>query len=131
MADVTPGLFARPSTRLTGFGRWQLDACASGLRKTNGDRLLGGSSAMFAFSNVLYLFPDELSSLRGRCFAFTRIPPSPVECLLFRHDESSFFECRALHKSHRRPPNWPGCFPISAHQARRDRSGETDAGADA
>jgi hypothetical protein len=40
---------------------------------------------MFAVANVLYLFPDEFSSLRGRRLAFARVPPSAVECLLFRH----------------------------------------------
>jgi hypothetical protein len=41
---------------------------------------------MFAFSNMLDLFPDELTSLRGWRFPFAGVPPSTLECLLFRHD---------------------------------------------
>jgi hypothetical protein len=87
--DIAFGLFARPRTGLTSFGRRQWNTRASRLRKTNGNRLSCGSSAMFAFSNMLHLFPDELSSLRGWRFAVARVPPSTIECLWFRHDESS------------------------------------------
>jgi hypothetical protein len=46
----------------------------------------GTSSAVFALSNVVHLFPDELSSRRGRRFAVARVAPRTLECFLFRRD---------------------------------------------
>jgi hypothetical protein len=97
--DVAFGLLARSSTGLTGFGGGQLDASAPGLRKTDGNRLLRGSSAMLAFANVLHLFPDELSRLRGWRFAFSRILTRALDGPLFRHD--GLPRKASLHKLHR------------------------------
>jgi hypothetical protein len=47
--------------------------------------LFGGSSAVFAFANMLHLFPDELSSLRGWRFALARISSSTLKRPLFWH----------------------------------------------
>ena len=44
---------------------------------------------MFAFSNVLHLFTDELSRLCGRRLSFARVAPRTLECLSFRHSETS------------------------------------------
>ena len=51
---------------------------------------------MSAFSNVLHLFTDELSGLCGRRLSFARVPPRPLECLSFRHSQTSGSR---LHKS--------------------------------
>ena len=51
---------------------------------------------MFAFSNVLHLFTDELSRLCGRRLSFARVAPRTLECLSFRHSEPPN---QGLHKS--------------------------------
>ena len=51
---------------------------------------------MFAFSNVLHLFTDELSRLCGRRLSFARVAPRTLECLSFRHSDPPTKE---LHKS--------------------------------
>ena len=51
---------------------------------------------MFAFSNVLHLFTDELSRLCGRRLSFARVTPRTLECLSFRHSEPPN---QGLHKS--------------------------------
>ena len=51
---------------------------------------------MFAFSNVLHLFTDELSRLCGRRLSFARVTPRTLECLSFRHSEPPN---QRLHKS--------------------------------
>ena len=48
---------------------------------------------MFAFSNVLHLFTDELSRLCGRRLSFVRVAPRTLECLSFRHSETSGSKC--------------------------------------
>src|SRR5207248_1517956 len=37
---------------------------------------------------VLHLLPNKLSSLGGRCFAFSRVFARAFKCLLFRHETS-------------------------------------------
>ena len=43
---------------------------------------------MFAVSNVLHLFSDELSRLCGGRLSFARVAPRTLECLAFRHRET-------------------------------------------
>jgi hypothetical protein len=45
---------------------------------------------MFAFADVVYLFPHEFSSLRRGCFAFARVLTGALQSLLFRHDSTSW-----------------------------------------
>jgi predicted MFS family arabinose efflux permease len=54
-------------------------------RKTNRDRLLGGTGAMLAFSNVMHFFSHKFSSLRTGRLAFARIFLSAFEGFFFRH----------------------------------------------
>ena len=51
---------------------------------------------MFAFSNVLHLFTDELSRLCGWRLSFARVAPRTLECLSFRHSEPAH---QGLHTS--------------------------------
>ena len=48
---------------------------------------------MFAFSNVLHLFTDELSRLCGRRLSFARVAPRTLECLSFRHSDPPTESC--------------------------------------
>jgi hypothetical protein len=65
--------------------RRKTDACASRLRKTDGDGLLGRSRAVLAATDVVNLFSDEFSSYgRGR-FALARRLARALDGSLFRH----------------------------------------------
>jgi hypothetical protein len=67
----------------------ELHTSAPSLRQTDGDCLLGGAGAVFAFSNMLHLFTDALSRLCGRRLSFARVAPRTLECLSFTHIETS------------------------------------------
>ena len=64
---------------------------------------------MFAFSNVLHLFTDELSGLCGRGLSFARVAPRTLECLSFRHSQTSrslVHKSRQFyHQFHSQPPH--------------------------
>ncbi len=55
------------------------------LAQANGDRLLCRARAMFAFSNVIDLFVNELASGCTRRFPFLKVFLCTLKRLLFRH----------------------------------------------
>jgi hypothetical protein len=59
---TAPGLLGNR----TFFWRAKTDAGTTRFRKTYRDRLFGGSSAMFAFPNVMYLFTNKFAGLGAR-----------------------------------------------------------------
>jgi hypothetical protein len=79
-------LFAGSGVRRPSLGRGQFDARAPGLRKTDGYRLFGRSSAVFAFSNMLDFFPNELAGLRRRRFSLAGVLARASDGCFIRHD---------------------------------------------
>ena len=77
---------------LTGLGSSQLHASASGLRKTNSNRLFRGSSAVFAFANIGNLFPANspacVDGALPLCASMQRPRPQPGP----RQDSSRFVD---------------------------------------
>jgi hypothetical protein len=65
--------------------RFQPDAGAPRLGKTDRNRLLRGTRSMLAFTNVLHLLTYELARLCAGGLAFASIPSRSFECALLRH----------------------------------------------
>src|SRR6187397_934495 len=85
LAIVASRGLSRAGGRLSLPRRLELDAGAARFRQTDGDRLLGGTSAMLALTDVLDLFADELTSLRARRFSFPLVLAGAFQRLAFRH----------------------------------------------
>src|SRR5262249_49858535 len=80
-----PGPCARPSSR----GRLEPDPLPARFGKSNGNRLLGGTGAMLATTDVLHFLADELTGLSGRRLAFARLLPGAFDGSFFRHGSFS------------------------------------------
>src|ERR1051325_579885 len=59
------GALARALLDLALFGRWQVDACASCLRQSDGDGLLGRTRTVLATADLFDLLAHELAGLRA------------------------------------------------------------------
>src|SRR5438067_11906050 len=81
---LPPGARGRSAT----FGWPQLYAGPSGLRKPNGDGLLGRSCTVFALPDVVHLLAYELTRLGRRRFPFPSILSCPLDSLYFWHASS-------------------------------------------
>jgi hypothetical protein len=79
---AAPGLLRN----LTFVRRRQTNPGAARFRETYRDRLFGGPSAVFAFSDVMHLFTDELAGLRARGLAFSFSVFGSLDRLFLRHD---------------------------------------------
>ncbi len=62
-ATSTLGVLPRLLRRLPFFRRLQIDSGPSRFGQADGDGLLGRTSAMLSFSNVVHLLADELACL--------------------------------------------------------------------
>jgi hypothetical protein len=87
-------------------GRGQLHACAACLGQPDRNCLFRRSGSVFAFSNVMDLFPDELACLGAGRLAALFVVSCTAYGLFFRHSRTSSFpeefeqhtcQCPALH----------------------------------
>lgn len=84
--EITRGFAPRRFRRASFFGWGEFHAGASGLGKTNGDRLLGVTCAMFSFADMVHLFPDKFPGLRRGRLSFRGIAMRAFDRGSFWHD---------------------------------------------
>jgi hypothetical protein len=82
---IARSLLARTLAGLARFRRLQLHPGAARFGEPDGDRLLGRPGAVFALANMLDLFMDEFSGLRGGRLAFAGVLACAFDGFLFRH----------------------------------------------
>lgn len=70
------------------LGRAQFHSGLAGLVKTDRNGLLGVRRTVFAFADVVHLFPDEFSGLRGSRLTFPLIFCCAFECFFLRHRDN-------------------------------------------
>jgi hypothetical protein len=71
-----------------GFSRFwgsKLDTCTSGLRESDGNRLLCVPGAVFALAHVKHLFSHEFARLCARGFSFFPVPPGSFDRRFLGH----------------------------------------------
>jgi len=86
LGEIAPGLAFRS---LLAPLRWrQLYSSSARLWQTDCDRLLWGTSTMFAFANMFHFLAHELPCLGGRRFAFAFVFTRPFCCFFFWHTNS-------------------------------------------
>jgi len=95
-AGVALRLSSGPFAGLPLLRRFQLYACPPRLRQANRDRLLSGTRAVLALTNVFHLLPDKLARLRRRSFSFARVLAGALYGSLFGHEPKSS-QASALH----------------------------------
>src|SRR5687768_14086583 len=71
------------NTAFLGWGK--VHARLPRLGESDGDRLLGRSRSMLAFTNVVELLANELAGLGARCFALALGLARPLDGLLLWH----------------------------------------------
>src|SRR5262249_2839563 len=82
--------------------------------KPNGDGLLGRLCPVFAFTNVVNLFPNEFARLRRRRLAGALVGAGPLDGFFFWHDIPPFLPI-GLPASTGLSPTWP-TTPLSGMQ---------------
>src|SRR5262249_23929267 len=87
-ADVLCGLAARLRGCPTLFWSRQFHAGATGLGKTDGDRMLGRTGTVLAFTDVFHLFPDEFTGLHAGRLAFALVLRGTLQRLFVWHRSS-------------------------------------------
>jgi hypothetical protein len=85
--DILPGFLA---DRGGSFWRFQFHPRTTGLGKPDRYGLLGRTRSMLTLTNVMHLFANEFSGLRGRRFALSCILFGPFQSLAFRHNVRLF-----------------------------------------
>ena len=70
--------------RALALGR-QVDASASRLGETDGDRLARGARAVFSLADVLHLLADELARDGARRLTGARLAARAFQCAFFGH----------------------------------------------
>jgi hypothetical protein len=78
-------LLAHPSRSLSALGCFQIDTRAARLGKSNGNRLLRRTGAMFTLSNMVHFLAHKFARLRAGRLAFFRILMRSVNDFVFRH----------------------------------------------
>ena len=84
------------------FGRrWQFDPGTSGFRETNGNGLLGRTSAVFTLTNIANHLSDKFPSLSACRFSLARILACTLDSCFLRHgkdvlEESLFVPVSAV-----------------------------------
>jgi hypothetical protein len=87
--EIAACAFAHWLGRLSLLGRRQPNSGAPRLRKSYRDSLFGRSRAVFTVTDMINLFSDEFSSLRGRSFALARVATRSFDGSFFRHVDPS------------------------------------------
>ena len=112
------GCLGTSTRRGTAFARSsELDARAASFREANRNGLLGRTSAVLPFADMVHFFSDKFSGLCAGRLAFTCIFASAFQCSFFRHAPNLTNASRGLHRV-RAVAGEPGCLRMENTNSR-------------
>lgn len=79
------GLTSRASGRFSAFRRGKLYARAARFGQSYGNRLLGRTSAVFSFADVMHFFAHKLARLSAWRFSLFLVPVRSFDYFFFWH----------------------------------------------